>query len=78
MGRLTVLPIDEETLLTNLKVGFKIGHFWALLPFHTPGMAQNFCRTQKWSTGLLFVRALPLNAQLVVMQKGPEMHFPKK
>ena len=64
------------------KWSFKIGHFWALWPLHTPGMAQKYCRTQKYSIGLLFLSALPLNAQLVVLLQRHEKTawnaFPQK
>ena len=36
-----------------------IGHFLALLLLHTLVMAQKCCQSQKWSTGLLFLSALP-------------------
>ena len=51
------------------------GHF-------THGMAQKFSLTQKYSTELLFVSALPLNAQFVVLlqhhRKTAESAFPQK
>ena len=63
-------------------VFFLIGHFWALLQLHTPCMAQILCQTQKWSTGLLFLSAFPLNAQLFVLlgcyAKTAQSAFPQK
>jgi hypothetical protein len=52
LGRLSknVLEVfhdDIANLARGRKWVFKIGHFWALWPLHTPGMAQNLCRTQK-------------------------------
>ena len=64
---LEVFHDDIANLARGRKWSFKIGHFWALWPLHTPGMAQKFGRTQIYSTGLLFVSALPLNAQFVVL-----------
>ena len=61
---LEVLHNDIANLARYRKCTFKVGHFWALWPLHTPGMAQKCCQTQ---TGLLFVSALPLNAQFVVL-----------
>ena len=52
LGRLSknvleVLHDDIAKLARGRKSIFKIGHFWALWPLHTPGMAKNVCRTQK-------------------------------
>ena len=64
---LEVLHDNIANLARGRKCIFKMGHFLALWPLHTPGMAKNVCRTQKQSTGLLFLSALPLNAQFVVL-----------
>ena len=87
LGRLSknVLEVfhdDIANLARYRKWAFKMGHFWALWPLHTPGMAKNVCRTQKQSTGLLFLSALPLNAQFVVWLQRHEKTawnaFPQK
>ena len=64
---LDVFHAEIVNLARGRKCMFKIGHFLALWPLHTPGRAQKCCRTQKYSMGLLFLSALPLNAQLVVL-----------
>ena len=64
---LEVFHNDIANLARYRKCAFKIGHFGALWPLHTRGMAQKFCQTQKYSTGLLFVSALLFIAQFVFL-----------
>ena len=86
LGRLSknvleVLHDNIANLARYRKWVFLLGCFWALLPLRPSGRAQKFCQTQKYSTGLLLVRALPSNTPIscfaATSRNGEKCIFPK-